>query len=226
MLSAHAKGDDRAAWRRDSVLLLRMLKERLGLELDMRLSAPFLAQEVLGRSTHRLELREAEEGAALLALAFVEVRSGAKAMALTFLASTRKGCGSALLAHIEHTPLFGPSYLTLRSTLKALPFYLKKGYRTFDYNCSSGYFSGCTDERANECLRVACGDLARGEAARCAVVRAYAALVGKGWVPEEHEGEMSFPLAKMRTAPAPQAVPVGRRSARLALRESAWRSAP
>lgn len=203
MAPVYTTRTNKAAWKSLVVERLRLMcatygvRNKVSAGIDLRMSGEFVQKDIL-RAHELLDVYDANNE--LTSFAFLK-----KYRALLYIAlivSLTPGGGQSILYELQHTPRFVHSCMVVRSTDRALPFYLKCNFRLFDWaGVESGYV-GDGDERLTSNLRNGAIDATRDELRR------------RSWL---HDDELEWPLLTFRDVPQSST----RSSARLRSRREA-----
>lgn len=103
--------------------------------MDLRSSSSFVRQEVIG--AHRcLTLCDAER---TLGFCLLKKKGSRNATYVTLIVSFERGVGRRLISHIANDPDEATRFIVVRSTPRALGFYLHMGFTLFDYLALDAY---------------------------------------------------------------------------------------
>lgn len=172
--------------------------------IDLRMSAPFVQRDLM-RSHELLDMHDTDDN--LLGFAFLKTKLTSLYIAL--LVSCAPGVGYATLYELQRTRRFAHPAIVVRSTDKALGFYLKLKFRLFDWAGAETGFVGDGDQHLTQSLRDGAVDATRQELRR------------RGWLNDDEE---EWPLLTVRFTECPI---VNRSSARVrARRELSLLTAP
>ena len=106
--------------------------------IDFRLSSPFIRRDV-GQSTMVVECRNAAD--TLCGFAILKTQLPSDCVYIVLICSIRPGVGRALIAELVSMSTQSQRYLVARSTDQALGFYLRFGFRLFNWQATDGYLT-------------------------------------------------------------------------------------
>ena len=117
-------------------LIHKLLKDTINThgdrtDIDLRLSSPFVRQEVMGANTCILAKFQSE----VLGFALIKKKAAVSSVLyVTLMVSFKPGVGRLLVSHLATTHDMTERFLVVRATDRALGFYLRLGFTLFNYS--------------------------------------------------------------------------------------------
>jgi hypothetical protein len=124
----------------------------------------------------------------LVAFVFFFTTHIPSALYITLIVSVVKGYGSILLDYVRTSHIYDNQYIALRATLQSVCFYVKKGFKVFDFLNLESYISGTTNDSLTDLIRLYSRDMEK-------LSMVQQQIVDLGWIPDD-SGE--FPLIVRR----------------------------
>lgn len=157
MILSQRRGTSDRAWNAELCQLLELTRSVYGdptdrnecFGVDLRPTSSFVRQEVIG--AHRcLTLCDAER---TLGFCLVKKKGSRNATYVTLIVSFQRGVGRRLISHIANDPNEGTRFIVVRSTPRALGFYLHMGFTLFDYLALDAYVADSDIELTGRLLK-------------------------------------------------------------------------
>ena len=185
---------DDVAWRKKLMDNIALMKTHFGSSahtccgIDIRKSARFIRLDVT-HSTHVFDCLDATDK--VVGFAMVRTNLPSNCVYIALMTSFVPGVGRYLVQHISQLRSRVQRYIVLRSTNEALGFYLKLGFRLFNWHGTQGYIA-MNDDKLTKKLASA-----PNEHARAAILEE---LRQRHWIDTK---DTEWPLVMQRTAYTP-----------------------
>ena len=125
------------------------LKNKTCCGIDFRKSARFMRLDV-ARCTLLLDCFD--DANDIIGFAMIKTNLPSNSIYIVLMTSFRPGTGRMLMQHASNLPGYAQRYIVLRSTDHALGFYLKLGFRLFNWHGTEGYVTA-SDGKLTDLLR-------------------------------------------------------------------------
>lgn len=124
----------------------------------------------------------------MLGFVFLLTTKRPRALYITLMASFETGIGSKILTLLETSLLYTHEFLGLRATPTSVGFYIKKGYKVFDFISLEDYVNGKTDDALTRQIESHIQN-------KTELQKLQKTIVHRNWIPETSD---EFPLLKKR----------------------------
>jgi len=114
-----------------------------------------------------------------------------RALYITLMVSFQKGVGSDLIQFVDKNLIYPHEYIALRATFKSVGFFIKKGFKIFDFISLEDYVNGNSDNNMTQNISENISNIKK-------LVEIQNELVIRDWMPQFSS---EFPLLKRRNTP-------------------------